>query len=100
MTELLTIYKIRKKGTKLYSRGRVHQEPAYNSDAYVVKWKANGKEWTTEKALKQHLLNCAEKGVDLTNWEIMIFTQEPSKSLTEWCDAKMTMAMLKHVNNK
>jgi len=96
MTDLLTIYKIRKKGTKMYSRGRVQQEYS-GVHGYGVKWKANGKEWTTEKALKQHLLKCIQKGIDLSNWEIMEFTQQPSKSLNEWCDAKMTMAILKHV---
>ena len=59
-------------------------------------WKANGKEWSSEKTLKAHLLKCIEKRVDMSGWEIMEFTQQPSKSLNDWCDAKMTMAALKY----
>jgi len=98
MSDLVTIYKIRIKGTTSYSRGRVQALYGPNKPkAYGVTWKANGKEWTSEKLLKGHLLTCIEKGVDMSRWEIMEFTQQPSKSLNEWCDAKMTMAMLKHV---
>ncbi len=93
MTDMITIYKIRMKDSKSYSRGRVERK--YDK-TYGVNWKANGKEWATEKALKKHLLTCIQKGVDMAGWEIMEFTQQPSKTLNEWCDAKMTFAMLKH----
>ena len=82
------------KGTKSYSRGRVESKW---DKTYGVNWKTIGKEWATEQALKKHLLTCIQKGVDMTDWEIMEFTQQPSKTLNDWCDAKMTFAMLKHV---
>jgi len=90
-----TIYKIRKKGTKMYSRGRVSATGLRGKRVYGVRWKANGKEWPSEKALKAHLLKCIEQGVDMDGWEIMEFTQQPSKAFNDWCDAKMTMARLK-----
>jgi len=77
-----------------YSRGRVEKQRNGN---YSVNWKRNGKEWATEKALKKHLLTCIEKGVDMKGWEIMEFTQQPSRAMNEWFDSKMTMAVLKHV---
>lgn len=89
-----TIYKIRIKGTNSYSRGRVSRYRVSGDYVYSVKWANLGKDWTSEAALKNHLLKCIEKGVDMTGWEIMEFTQQPSKSLNEWCDAKMTFAML------
>lgn len=98
MSDLITIYKIRHKNTRMYSRGRVEQQYSHgrSEKVYGVKWKANGKEWATEKALKAHLLRSIEKRIDMSQWEIMEFTQQPSKSLNEWCDAKMTMARLKN----
>lgn len=96
MSETLTIYKIRHKKSGEYSRGRVEQQSHNPSKrVYGVNWKRNGKEWATEKAVKQHLLTCIVKGVDFTDWEIMEFTQQPSKELTSWFDAKMTFAVLK-----
>ena len=96
MNDLITIYKIRMKGTKSYSRGRVESRSGHDGiSIYGVNWKANGKEWSSEKLLKKHLLTCIEKGVDITGWEIMEFTQQPCKSMNDWCDAKMTYAMLK-----
>ncbi len=80
----------------MYSRGRVQiQYIDGDTRHYGVNWRANGKEWTTEKALKTHLLKCIKRGVELSGWEIMEFTQQPSKSLNDWCDSRMTMAILK-----
>jgi len=97
MTETMTIYKIRLKDTKMYSRGRV-EKGWHNGvqDCHKVSWKAAGKEWPTEKALKNHLVTCITKNVDMTGWEIMEFTQQPSRALNEWFDARMTFAVLKH----
>ncbi len=95
MTELITIYKIRMKGSTSYSIGRVSKQN-WKKNGYGVTWKAKGKDWPTEAALKKHLLTCIEKGVDISEFEIMEFTQQPSRSLNEWCDAKMTMAKLKY----
>ncbi len=99
MTDLITIFKIRLKDTKNYSRGRIAQERNFqtNQMEYRVKWKTNGKEWKTEKALKVHLLKCIVNGIDMAGWEIMEFTQQPSRAMNAWFDAKMTMARLKHV---
>lgn len=98
MSDTITIYKIRRKGTKYYSRGRVQEAYGRGQEGkrYEVLWKANGKEWTTEKALKNHLLKCIEKNIDMHDWEIMEFTQQPHKDLNEWFDEKMTFAILKH----
>ena len=95
MSDLLTIYKIRLKGTNSYSRGRVEGRRD-GKQFYSVNWKQNGKEWATEALVKKHLMTCIEKGVDMTGWEIMEFTQQPSKSMNEWFDAKMTFAVIKH----
>jgi hypothetical protein len=101
MSDLNTIFKIRLKGTKLYSRGRITERPNYSNSRqtseYVVQYKSIGKEWKTEKALKDHLLKCIVKGIDMTDWEIMEFTQQPSRAMNTWFDAKMTMARLKHM---
>lgn len=95
--DLLTIYKIRMKGTQSYSRGRVqHLYTRDGQRVFGVTWKPNGKDWATEALVKKHLMTCIEKGVDMTGWEIMEFTQQPSKSLNEWFDAKMTFAVIKH----
>ena len=97
MSDTLTIYKIRLKGSKLYSRGRVEKGWDYErNQLFKVQWRPAGKEWMTTKALKAHLLKCIEKNVDMTDWEIMEFTQQPSKDLNHWFDAKMTFAVLKH----
>jgi len=97
MTDLITIYKIRMKGTSSYSRGRVEFQRTVNGKRiHSVNWKARGKEWASEALVKKHLMTCIEKGVDMTGWEIMEFTQQPSKSMNEWFDAKMTFAVIRH----
>ena len=93
-SDLLTIYKIRIKGSKMYSRGRVEST---RQGGHAVNWKQNGKEWATEKALKNHLVKCIAKNVDMTDWEIMEFSQQPSKDMNEWLDdEKITFMILKH----
>ena len=95
----ITIYKIRHKRTNLYCRGRVQKKYGRRNvgkATHEVLWKTNGKEWTTKKALEDHLLKCIEKNIDMSEWEIMEFTQQPHKALNEWFDEKMTFAILKH----
>ena len=94
MSDSGTIFKIRIKDSVHYSRGRVERG---RNNTYSVNWKSKGKEWTSEKTLKKHLLTCIEKGVSMENWEIMEFTQQPSRELNEWLDdEKLTFAILKH----
>ena len=93
---MLTIYKIKLKGSNLYSTGRVCQ--LRFDDGYHVTFKSKGKEWKDEAGIKRHLLTCLQKGVDVSEWEIMEFTQQPSREMNEWFDEKMIMARLKYTS--
>ena len=99
---MTTIYKIKDKKTGLYSHGSVngYDYPNFKSVSERIKWSRKGKEWTSEKLVKDHLLKCIGYGGIPSSWEIMEFTQQPSRELNEWMDAKMTMAVLKMDHTK
>lgn len=99
---MITIYKIRDTNSGLYSHGIIHTNGSKRRNAVVVKWSKKGKEWTSEKLVKDHLLKCIAFGGIPTHWEIIEFTQQPSRSLHEWIDANMLVKILKvnHTNNQ
>ena len=89
-----TVYKIRSSGG-LFSHGVISKSRWVKDQPYVVKWSTKGKEWTTERAIKQHLSKAIASGVSVTGWEILQVTYTPTKPLDEWIDAKMLMTILK-----
>jgi len=95
---LITIYKIRNKG--LFSHGVINYYESKLCHEPIVKWSRNGKEWTSAKLVQDHLLNCAKLGGIPSDWEIVEFTQQPSKELNDWITAKMLCAILVHDYSK
>ena len=97
MDKPVTIYKIRDKSypSPYYSHGIItgfDKERGY----IAIKFSKKGKEWTSEKTVKDHLTKVIEKiGGIPSHWEIMEFTQQPSRELNDWIDGKMLVKMLK-----
>jgi len=98
------LYKIRDKDSGLFSSGSINRIASKNKNKVViVRWSSKkSKQWTDEKLLKKHLLECCKLGGIPSNWEIMEYTQEPSKEIHEWINEQMLMAILKseHKNEK
>jgi len=98
-----TIFKIRDKKSGLYSHGVIssYDYAGFKTISDRIKWSRKGKEWADEKRVKDHLLKCLSYGGIPSSWEIMEFTQQPSRELNEWMDAKMLIAVLKldHTKN-
>jgi hypothetical protein len=96
MAEPITIYKIKNNSNGQYSHGIIRTNRWAAEKHWFVKWSKKGKEWLTEKAVKDHLMKVIDvNGSVPTHWEIMEFTQQPSKTLHDWIDANMLCKMLK-----
>ena len=90
---MITIYKIRNKDNGYYSHGRFTKN--HWLPDYTVKWSGKGKEWASEKAVKEHLMLAIKyNGSIPANWEIIEFTQQPSRELNDWITDKMLVKML------
>ena len=88
-------YKIRD-WNGLYSHGVItHRRHSSFNQSYVIKWSTKGKEWTSEKSVKDHLLKCAQKGILSEKWEVIKILEEPTKPISEWVDAKMLIKIIK-----
>ena len=86
----MTIYKIRNKAG-FFSKGRI--TTGYNGKP-TVQFSKQGKEWTTEKAVKDHLIKwISEAGVP--DWELVTVTYEPTPPIQDWFDDKMLASLLK-----
>jgi len=100
LTHLLRIgqpqYKIRDIETGEYSSGIVS---SYRDKR--VSFNKKGKVWTTESALKKHLMKCITDGGGIPeNWEVVKLVEEPVKEMNEWIDSEMLVALLKHKKEK
>jgi len=89
----MPIYKIRR-GTS-FSHGVITSSRWNGKTEYNVKWSKRGKEWTTEKAVKDHLIKAVSVGISMADWEILELVYNPTKPIEEWVDAKMLMTILK-----
>lgn len=87
---MTTFYKIRSKGG-LFSHGVMLKD--YAGRMYV-KWSPKGKEWKTEKAVRDHLLKWI-KANGVPDWEIVRVVYEPTMPIQDWVDAKMLVALIK-----
>lgn len=93
---MTTIYKIQDKNTGLFSQGAVMRK--YKDDHEFgarVRWSKKGKEWKSVETVKAHLIKCIQGGGIPDSWEILEFTQQPSKAMHEWITAEMTLILLK-----
>ena len=90
------IYKIQDKRNGLFSNGIIYnRQGSKEKKIPLVRWNKKGKQWASEELLKKHLMNCIElTGGIPSEWEVMEFTQEPSRKLHEWIDSKMLMKIL------
>jgi hypothetical protein len=92
-------YKIRK-ANGLFSHGVInhsHYSPA-GDNVYGIKWSSKGKEWSSEKTVKDHLLKCAQKGILEDTWEVIQVVHQPTKPISEWIDDKMLIKLIKGGN--
>lgn len=87
-------YQIRNSTTGLFSHG-VLTNQYWRGGTTVLKWSVHGKQWKTEKSLKNHLLKCAQQKVDMSGWEIVELFYRPTKPVDEWFDSKMLRDLLK-----
>jgi hypothetical protein len=87
---MTSVYKIRDK-RGLFSHGVMLKD--YKGKPYV-KWSIKGKEWKTEKAVRDHLFKWIT-AVGIPDWEVVKVTYEPTKPLQDWFDSKMLVAILK-----
>lgn len=99
MDKPVTIFKIKNTSNGYFSHGVIMNYSEMKKDpnkTYMnIKWSRKGKEWTSEETVKEHLLKVIELvGSVPDSWEIMEFTQQPSKSLHDWIDNKMLVKML------
>jgi len=98
---MITIYKIKDKDTGLYSHGVISRWSTKRDEELTIqKWSKKGKEWTSEVLVKKHLMACIELGGIPASWEIEEFTQQPSKELNKWIDAKMLVKILQIDHSK
>lgn len=91
-------WKIRQKGTHTYSKGTIMSgwDSSKNGKYYYVLWTSKaGKVWTTEKALKEHLLKYTKLVGKPDDWEITEISEKLCKPLDDWFDADMTIKLLK-----
>ena len=89
---------IRLKGTHTYSKGAIRSSysSAHDGKFYYVDWTSKkGKVWSTEAALKEHLLKYTKLAGMPTEWEVTEITEAPSKPIEDWFDEKMTLKLLK-----
>jgi len=92
----VTIYKIRNINSGSFSHGIIRKSRWSAEEHWFVKWSKKGKEWATEKAVKDHLMKVIEVNGNIPDfWEIVEFTQQPSKTLHDWIDSKMLCKILK-----
>ncbi|HET8688484.1 MAG TPA: hypothetical protein VFM18_17875 [Methanosarcina sp.] len=95
------IFKIRHRATGLYSNGVISNYSRLKSDYYDdtspnVNWNKKGKNWPTAALVKKHLMQILEVGCGIPpEWEILEFTQEPSKEVHDWIDQEMMVKLLK-----
>jgi len=90
-------YKIRNTKTGSFSNGVVNvwTDSKTGKKEMLLNWSKKGKEWTTERALKNHLLKVISTMGMPKDWEIVQVTYQPTKPISEWVDAKMLMQVLK-----
>lgn len=92
-------YKIRKKGTNMFSCGAIASS-SEKSGRVEVNWSKKGKEWTSEKLFKAHLTKCIEyTGGIPADWEIFELTYNVTPVET-WIDANMFVKMMSHQKSK
>ena len=95
------IYKIRDKENNLFSSGSINRSESKRENCVqILRWNKKGKQWSSDVPLKKHLLECIKLGGIPSSWEVMEFTQEPSKELNQWIDDKMLVKILKMNYNK
>ena len=89
-------YKIRK-ANGWFSHGVITERRWHsdNTKIYHIRWSGKGKEWSSEKTVKDHLLKCAQKGILEETWEVIQVVHQPTKPISEWIDAKMLMKIIK-----
>ena len=92
----IVVYKIR--WWMSYSNGIINEcyTGDYSKKSYSVNWSTRkGKEWTSEKNLKAHLLKCLQRGINISEWEVLELRYHPTKPINDWVDAKMLCKVLK-----
>lgn len=96
------LYKIKDKDNGLFSNGMINRSASREENRIIIyRWSSKKhKSWTDEKLLKKHLLECCKLGGVPSNWEIVEYTQEPSKEIHEWINEQMLMAILKSGDKK
>ena len=95
MSESPITYKIRRKGSEMFSCGAIASS-SERSGRVEVSWSKKGKEWKSEKLFKAHLTKCIEyTGGIPDNWEIFELNYKATP-IAEWIDANMLIKMLTH----
>jgi hypothetical protein len=92
-------FKIRKKDFgSYYSHGVIntHYDSATKIRTPFVKWSSKGKEWTSEKNVKDHLLKFIQLGGTVDDWEVIEVIYHPTRPIEDWIDDKMLMKVLKN----
>jgi hypothetical protein len=81
-----------------YSKGVVMGgwDRQFEHKTFYINWGKKGKEWTSEKTLKTHLLKCAQCGILDSTWEILEVKYHPTKPVNDWIDQKMLLKILKN----
>jgi hypothetical protein len=88
-------FKIRH-GEDYYSHGVIGSNYWDKDKKPTLGWSKKGKEWKTEKGVKDHLLKWITKGGSIEGWEVVEVVYHPTKPMSEWVDAKMLMKVLKN----
>lgn len=84
-------YKIRNTVSGQFSHGVV----LHLANQPYIKWSSKGKEWNSEKAVKNHLVKAIESNISMANWEIVQLVYTLTKPIEDWVDAKMLVKILK-----
>lgn len=87
-------YKIRYSAeSTLYSQGIIKR--SYDN-TYRVDWASKkGKVWTTETAVKEHLLKYTKLVSKPDNWVIVQIDETDTKPIDDWFDSTMVFKLLK-----
>jgi hypothetical protein len=91
------VWKIRR--GELWSNGVIAKK-RWNEKPTVM-FSKKGKEWTSEKLVKAHLLKWLLAGNSIPKeWEIIEVVYAPTRPMEEWLDANMTFLVLKNAGQK
>lgn len=89
------VYKIRRNGS--FSNGTINMEYAdqtYKKKIPSVNWSRKGKEWSSEKTVKDHLFKWISNGGSVVGWEVVEVVYSPTKPINDWIDPAMLIKIL------